>query len=76
MSNVTDSELLRAAISKSGLSATRFASQVMAREGRTIRRWLAGQPIPGAAKAFLEAYLRKRDRRKPKTVETVSHDKQ
>jgi hypothetical protein len=60
---MTDAELLRAAILKSGLSVRQFARQVMSREHRTLHRWLAGQPIPKAAKAFLEAYLQKRDRK-------------
>jgi hypothetical protein len=55
---VTDLELLKLAIAKSGLTIRRFASQVVAREDRTVRRWLAGQPIPKAARAWLEAYVR------------------
>jgi hypothetical protein len=53
---VTDSELLRAAILKSGLTVNRFAAEIMSRDERTIRRWLAGQPIPQAAKQWLERY--------------------
>jgi hypothetical protein len=55
---VTDLELLKLAIAKSGLTIRRFASQVVAREDRTVRRWLAGQPIPKVARAWLEAYVR------------------
>ena len=65
---MTDQELLKLAIARSGLSVRQFARQIVGREDRTIRRWLAGQPIPDAAKGFLEAYLKKRER-KPKPVE-------
>ena len=58
-----DQELLRACITKSGLSVVRFARQIVGREDRTVRRWLAGQPIPVAAKQFLEAYLKKRTKK-------------
>jgi DNA-binding transcriptional regulator YiaG len=63
-----DVALLREAIKMSKLSTSRFAETVLARESRTVRRWLAGQPIPRQAKAFLEAYLQKRVR-KPQPVE-------
>lgn len=44
---VTDPELLIKAIEASGLSARRFAVEVLMRDERTIRRWLAGDsPIP------------------------------
>lgn len=44
---LTDIELLERAIAKSGLSARRFAVEVLTRDERTIRRWLAGdRPIP------------------------------
>ena len=52
---MTDAELIREAIRLSGLTVTAFAFQVMSREDRTVRRWLAGQAIPKAARAFLEA---------------------
>jgi hypothetical protein len=65
---VTDQELVRAAILKSELSIRQFARKVVGREDRTVRRWLAGQPIPKAARAWLEAYLKRRVR-KPTTVE-------
>lgn len=42
-----DIELLKRAIAKSGLSARRFAVEVLTRDERTIRRWLDGdRPIP------------------------------
>lgn len=46
--------LLRAAIARSGLSATKYAELVLIREPRTIRRWLAGtSPIPHAVLEML-----------------------
>jgi transcriptional regulator with XRE-family HTH domain len=48
-------ELLRAAIKASGLSARRFAREVLTRDERTIRRWLRGDtPVPPAVVEFLE----------------------
>lgn len=47
-------EILRRAIEASGLSARRFATEILLRDERTIRRWLAGdRPIPKAVLAFL-----------------------
>jgi len=46
--------LLRAAIAASGLSARRYATEVLTRDERTVRRWLAGKsPIPRAVVAML-----------------------
>lgn len=43
-------DLLRAAIEASGLSARRFAVDVLAVDERTVRRWLAGdRDMPGPA---------------------------
>lgn len=39
---MSDPELLRAAITASRLSARKFATVVLLRDERTIRRWLAG----------------------------------
>lgn len=51
--------LLRAAIDRSGLSARRFATEVMIRDERTIRRWLAGDsPIPKEVAKWLEHHMR------------------
>lgn len=48
---MTDMELIRAAIDASGLSARRFAVDVLTRDERTVRRWLAGDsPLPRAVK--------------------------
>lgn len=50
----TDSDLLRKRIEASGLSARRFAREVLLRDERTVRRWLAGDsPIPEPVMAFL-----------------------
>lgn len=51
----TTIDLLRAAIDASGLSARRFAVEVLIRDERTIRRWLAGDsPIPATVIKWLE----------------------
>ena len=54
---MTDQELLKLAIEKSGLSVRQFARQIVGREDRTIRRWIKGQPIPKAAKQWLMDYV-------------------
>lgn len=47
-------ETLRAAIEASGLSARRFAVEVMGRDERTVRRWLSGETeIPDSAAQWL-----------------------
>ena len=47
-------ELLSFRIDESGLSARQFAIQVMRRDERTIRRWIAGDsPIPQVVEDFL-----------------------
>ncbi len=49
-------ELLRARVEASGLSARRFATEVLRRDERTLRRWLSGEsPIPHAVLEFLAA---------------------
>lgn len=59
----SDSDLLSEAIRVSGLSATRFAEDVMSRDQRTIRRWLKGDvAIPPAARRWLERYVAERTR--------------
>ncbi len=50
-----DADLLRRAIEASGLSARRFATEILLRDERTVRRWLAGDsPIPDAVMEFLK----------------------
>lgn len=47
-------ELLRRAIEASGLSNRKFATTVLMRSERTVRRWLAGDaPIPQAVLKWL-----------------------
>ena len=47
-------ELLRVAIAASGLSARRYAEEVLARDERTVRRWISGQsPVPQVVERFL-----------------------
>jgi hypothetical protein len=44
---MTDRDLLALAIERSGLSARAFARDVLWRDERTVRRWLAGDsPVP------------------------------
>jgi hypothetical protein len=51
---MSDVELLRERIAASGLSARKFARDVLLRDERTVRRWLAGEsPIPEPVIAFL-----------------------
>lgn len=55
---MTDTELIQSCIKASGLSARRFAVQVLLRDERTIRRWLAGDsPISPIVREFLETFL-------------------
>lgn len=45
-----NTDLLRSAIDASGLSARRFAAEVLAVDERTVRRWMAGdRDMPGPA---------------------------
>lgn len=52
---MSDAELVAAAITRSGLSARQFATKVMGRDERTIRRWLAGEVLPDQAREWLLA---------------------
>lgn len=48
-------EILRKAIEASGLSARRFATEILLRDERTVRRWLAGDsPIPEVVLRWLK----------------------
>lgn len=53
----SDADLLSAAIRASGLSARAFALDVIARDDRTVRRWLAGDPLPAVLRVWLERYV-------------------
>lgn len=55
---MSPADLLRSAIERSGFSARAFATDVLLRDERTVRRWLAGDsPIPEPVTAFLEGRL-------------------
>ncbi len=43
---MTDAELLRGCIVRTGLSVRQFATFVLGRDERQVRRWLAGQRVP------------------------------
>ena len=45
---------LRRLIEGSGMSQQAFARDVVSRDPRTVRRWLAGEVIPPVAVDFLE----------------------
>ncbi|HAM42009.1 MAG TPA: hypothetical protein DDX89_02285 [Candidatus Omnitrophica bacterium] len=48
--------LLRAAINRTGLSASAYARAVLIRDPRTVRRWLSGEsPIPQAVLDLITA---------------------
>lgn len=46
-------DLLRADIERSGLSANRYAVEVLKRDSRTLYRWLAGGKIPKTVVKYL-----------------------
>lgn len=46
--------LLRNAIARSGLSDRKYATTVLIRDERSVRRWLAGDPMPKAVVEFLQ----------------------
>jgi hypothetical protein len=55
---MTDAELISAAITAAGLSARRFAEHIMARDERTVRRWVNGDGlIPPQAREWLAHWL-------------------
>lgn len=55
--HLEDAVLLEAVITSSGLSVRKFAREVLARDERTARRWLAGAlPIPAVVRTRLEAW--------------------
>jgi hypothetical protein len=54
----SDADKLRLVIERSGMSARAFAFDILLRDERTVRRWLAGDsPIPEPVVAFLDAQL-------------------
>ena len=53
-------EMLKAAITKSGLSSSGYATEILTRDPRTVRRWLDGEtPIPPVVVEFLHRELEK-----------------
>jgi len=70
---VTDPELIRAAIAAGRLSSRRFAEDLMGRDERTIRRWVAGDiAIPPIARAWLERWLALSDATRGRIVGALS----
>jgi len=56
---VSDRELLARVIDASGLSRRRYAERVLARDERTLRRWLSGDtPIPLVVVEYLQRHER------------------
>jgi hypothetical protein len=45
---------LSALLASSGLTVSRFARDVVGRDVRTVRRWIAGDPIPDSVAQWLE----------------------
>ena len=50
---MTDAKLLAKRIDASGLSQVRFALDVLAVDPSTVRRWLAGKPMPALVRDWL-----------------------
>jgi DNA-binding transcriptional regulator YiaG len=50
-------ETIRAMIEETGLSQREWAQSVAGRSPRTIRKWLAGEPIPADASDWLQRIL-------------------
>jgi hypothetical protein len=64
---VDDIRLIRAAIDASGMSARRFAVDILTRDERTVRRWLAGDsPLPRAVRDRCESIVRESGERAPR----------
>lgn len=58
---MTDAELVSAAITASGLTVNRFATEILTRDDRTVRRWLDGtRPLPPVVRAKLEQLVTER----------------
>ena len=58
--NGADLKLLEQSIRTSGLSARRFAEEIVTRDERTVRRWLAGDTaIPAVVVRRLTRYMAK-----------------
>lgn len=69
---MSDPELIAAAVEASGLSARRFAVALLARDERTVRRWLAGDPLPVPARDWLARFVALPDRARAAVVRALS----
>jgi hypothetical protein len=68
----SDPELISAAITASGLSARRFAERVLARDERTVRRWVNGDGvIPPLARDWLTRWIALPERTRGRIVSTL-----
>lgn len=60
-------KLLQRAIELSGLSARQFATQVLIRDERTVRKWLHGDSeVPDVVRDFLIGYIHDKEKGKNK----------
>lgn len=48
----SDAEILKRAMAAKGMSQRSFARRVVGRDPTTVRRWLAGRPMPGTVKSL------------------------
>lgn len=55
---MSDAEKLRRVIDASGMSARKYATEILLRDERTVRRWLAGDAIPDVVMARIDAEWR------------------
>lgn len=67
-----DTELLRAGIEAAGLSARRFAVALLARDERTVRRWLAGDVMPAPVVDWLTRWLALTDAARTRIVRELA----
>ncbi len=65
---MTDAELAREAVRLSGLSQRRFARYLVGRSERTMTNWLAGHPMPDAARDWLTRFVSLTERERRETV--------
>jgi hypothetical protein len=70
---VTDAELIQAAIAASELSARRFAVALLARDERTVRRWLAGDALPATVRLWLTRWIGLSRTERQAVVRVLSH---
>lgn len=68
----TDADILRQAITASGLSARRFAVIVLWRDERTVRRWLAGDAMPAVVRDGLIRWMTIPAARRSRMIDDIS----